>query len=80
MAKSLSEGLQQLRERREETARLVGQLRAERVDARSIEKRSLGEAIDKTTARANQIAILLEKLGKLLDWAKSASVLAHFLR
>jgi hypothetical protein len=80
MITSLSDGVRDLHARRAETAQLVKQLRIDGLDAKEVDKHSVGKFFDTTAARANQIATLLEKLGKLSAWAKGAGFLGNFIK
>jgi hypothetical protein len=77
---SLSDALDEINDRRQETARLVSELSKQGIDAKSIEKQSLGVVFDKYAARADKTVTLLEKLGKFVGWVKGVELLAHILK
>jgi hypothetical protein len=77
---SVIEALEAINARRQETARLVQELRMQGLDAQSVTRQSLGVTYDKYAARANQTVTLLEKFVKFFGVAKGVGLLANILK
>lgn len=77
---SLSDALDAINNRRQETARLVSELSEQGINAKSVEKQSLGVTYDKYTDRINKTTTLLEKLGKFVGLVKGAGLIAQILK
>lgn len=77
---SVREALQSINARRQESAKLVGELAAQGIKAKLVARESLGVTYDKYAARASQTATLLEKLGKLVGLVSGAGLLAVLMK